>query len=163
MADPAHPYSIYREFNDSLGRVWRIGQAKLYAILKNAERSKLVSVETEASEGAPDRKVHHITEAGRKTFLEWLHAGSERVRNIRLEFLARLFFFRYLGFDGLEKAIALQKSVLDARITALEADIAEARRIQDDYWRLVLEFKRSEAKAASEWLDTCNTTDRRIV
>ena len=163
MAGPAHPYSIYREMNDSLGRVWRIGRANLYARLKRAELDGLVGVETAEQESAPDRNVYRITDKGRKVFLAWLCGSSERVRDIRLEFLARLYFFRRLDLDGLENAIELQKSVLASRIKSLENEIIQAAQSHDDYWRLVLEFRRSEAKAVIEWLDACTMTNRRIV
>jgi len=157
MAGPAHPYGLYREFDRELGRVWRIGQASLYARLRRAEDEGLARVEVAEVEGAPDRRVHRITAAGKRSFLVWLRGSSERVRDIRLEFLARLYFFRRLELEGLEEAVKLQKTALLARVTALESDIAEATRSRDEYWRLVLEFRRSETKAVVDWLDACIT------
>lgn len=155
FAGPAHPYGLYRQFDRELGRVWRIGQASLYARLKRAEEEGLVRVTVEEAEGAPDRRMHLITALGKKTFLAWLRAGSARVRDVRLEFLARLYFFRRLGLEGLEEAVSLQKKTLAARLGALEGDIAAAERSGDEYWRLVLEFRRSETNAVIDWLDTC--------
>ncbi len=163
MAGPAHPYGLYREFDRELGRVWRIGQASLYARMKRAEKKGLATVEVAEAEGAPDRRVHRITAAGKGRFLAWMGGPSERVRDIRLEFLSRLYFFRRLGLEGLEDAVSLQKSALASRIAALDGGIAGAVRSRDEYWRLVLEFRRSEAKAVVAWLDVCIATDGRKV
>ncbi|HEY9054145.1 MAG TPA: helix-turn-helix transcriptional regulator [Rectinemataceae bacterium] len=164
MLGPAHPYELFKEFERDLGQVWRVGRASLYARLKRAEEEGLVEVEVAEAERAPDRRVHRITEAGRVAFLAWLGGTSESVRDIRLEFLARLYFFRRLGpgeregmegQGGLEQAVSLQKAALASRIAALERGISEAAAANDEFRRLVLEFRRSEARAAIEWLDAC--------
>jgi DNA-binding PadR family transcriptional regulator len=155
MSGPAHPYGLYREFDRELGRVWRVGQASLYAHLKRAEEGALAEVELSESRGAPDRRVHRITPAGRRAFLAWLRGSATRVRDVRLEFLARLYFFRRLGLDGLEEAAALQGTVLSSKLAALDRGIAEAAAAGDEYWRLVLEFRRSEALAIIGWLGAC--------
>lgn len=154
MAGPAHPYGLFREFDRELGRVWRIGRASLYARLKRAEELGLVEVESAQSAGAPDRRMHRITPSGRRCFMAWLRGSSGRVRDIRLEFLARLYFFRRLGLEGLPEAVDLQKSALSSRIAELEADIAKAAGPGEEFAALVLQFRRSEAQAALRWLET---------
>jgi PadR family transcriptional regulator, regulatory protein AphA len=155
MFGPAHPYELYREFDRELGRVWRVGQASLYAHLKKAEEAALAKVELTESVGAPDRRVHRITSAGRRAFLVWLRGSATRVRDVRLEFLSRLYFIRRLGLEGLEEAVARQEEALASKVASLDRGIAEAAAVGDEYWRLVLEFRRSEALAIVGWLHAC--------
>jgi len=152
MLGPRHPYELHQEFESGLGLVWQLGRSHLYAHLKQLAETGLVTVRTEPQPSRPVRNVYSITPVGRKSFLEWMGRPSRHVRHIRLEFLARLYFYRRLGLPGLERLVAEQKAVLQSRIAALEA---AASRTADGYWRLVLEFRVSEMKAIVGWLDRC--------
>jgi PadR family transcriptional regulator AphA len=155
MLGPKHPYELHQEFSRELGRVWRIGQSHLYAYLKQLAESGLATVKTEAQPNRPARNVYHITPAGQETFLNWLHQPTLHSRHIRLEFLARLYFFRRLSLPGLEQLVADQKALFQSRVESLDHTIAE---VEDEYWRLVLEFRRSETEAILRWLDRCLQT-----
>jgi DNA-binding PadR family transcriptional regulator len=155
MLGPRHPYEFHQEFERALGRVWHIGQSHLYAYLKQLAESGLATVKTEAQPNRPPRNIYQITPAGQETFLNWLHQPTQHVRHIRLEFLARLYFFRRLSAPGLEQLVADQKALLQSRIESLSHSIAEA---EDEYWRLVLEFRQSEMQAIFGWLDRCLET-----
>ena len=155
MLGPKHPYELHQEFSRELGRVWHVGQSHLYAYLKQLAESGLATVTTETQPNRPARNVYHITPAGREAFLNWLCQPSQHVRHIRLEFLARLYFFRHLSLPGLEQLVAGQKALLQSRVESLNHAIAEA---EDEYWRLVLEFRRSEMETILRWLDRCLQT-----
>jgi DNA-binding PadR family transcriptional regulator len=152
MLGPRHPYELHQEFDRELGRVWQLGQSHLYAHLKQLAEAGLVSVKTETQPNRPARHVCHITPAGQEAFLTWLHQPTQHVRHIRLEFLARLYFFRRLSLPGLEQLVAEQKALFQSRIESLSRAIAET---EDEYWRLVLEFRQSEIETIIRWLDRC--------
>lgn len=150
MSAPAHPYELYRLFDRELGKVWRLGQSHLYAYLEKIEEQGLATMEVEASEGAPDRKVYRITPEGKKRFGEWLLEPSPRVRTLRLELLAKLYFYRRLGLKGMDRLAARQRKLLEERLASLDGAMRET---DDDYWRSVLDFRRSEIEAIVAWLD----------
>jgi PadR family transcriptional regulator AphA len=152
MLGPKHPYELHQEFSRELGRVWHVGQSHLYAHLKQLAESGLATVTTETQPNRPARNVYHITPAGREAFLNWLCQPSQHVRHIRLEFLARLYFFRHLSLPGLEQLVIKQKALLQSHVESLSRAIAKA---DDSYWRLVLEFRQSEMEAVIHWLDRC--------
>jgi DNA-binding PadR family transcriptional regulator len=152
MLGPKHPYELFQEFERELGRVWRIGQSHLYAYAKQLAESGLATVKTEAQPNRPTRNVYCITVAGQEAFLNWLHQPTQHGRHIRLEFLARLYFFRRLSQPGLEQLVADQKALFQSRIESLGRAIAET---DDEYWRLVLEFRQSEMETITRWLDHC--------
>jgi len=152
MPGPQHPYELHQEFERELGQVWHIGRSKLYAQLKLLEQAGLVTAQIEPQLNRPPRHVYRITEAGRETFLNWLHQPAMHARHIRLEFLARLCFFRRLGLPGLEQLVTEQKEILQPRIESLSRRIAET---DDDFGKLVLEFRLSQMEAIVRWLDCC--------
>lgn len=152
MSGPAHPYELSQRFERELGRVWRVGQSRLYAYVNKLEEEGYATVEVEAQEARPPRKVFRISGAGKKRFLEWLREPTRHVRNIRLEFLARLYFFRELGLEGQEELVARQKAVIEERLASIERSMRET---EDEYWALVLDFRRSEMEAVVAWLGRC--------
>ena len=152
MDHPQHGYELHQEFSRDLGQVWRVGLSQIYAQLKQMEEAGLVAARTEPQPSRPPRKVYHITPAGRETFLDWVHRPTPHLRNIRLEFLARLYFFRRLGLPGLDQLVAEQQALYRGRVESLARAAAQT---DDDFARLVLEFRQGQQKAAIRWLDRC--------
>jgi len=154
MIGPAHPYGLYRLFDAELGRVWRLGRSHLYAHLSRLAASGMATTRKEGGGRRPARNVYSITPAGRRAFREWMRTPTRHVRNMRLEFLARLYFHRRLDLPGLDSLVSRQKEILRIHGKALRGEIAESA---DTYWRLVLSFRLCEMKALSAWLDGCTT------
>jgi PadR family transcriptional regulator AphA len=152
MAGPQHGYELYQEFSRELGRVWQIGLSQLYGQLKQLEEDGLVASRTEPQLGRPARKVVHLTAKGREAFLDWVHQPTLQLRNMRLEFLARLYFFRRLSLPDLGQLVAEQKTICRGQIERFEQLAAET---DDDFRRLVLEFRQGQLEAAYRWLDRC--------
>ncbi|MCC7452488.1 MAG: PadR family transcriptional regulator [Anaerolineae bacterium] len=152
---PKHPYELHQEFTHQLGNVWHIGQSHLYAHLKQLAEAGLVTVSIEAQPNRPDRTVYHITASGQAQFDDWLRQPTVHMRYFRFEFLTRLYFFRRLEIPGLEPLITAQKALIESRIESLHQAIAQT---DDEYWRLVLDFRRSEMQAIVDWLERCPVT-----
>ncbi len=152
MAHPQHGYELYQELNDELGRVWHLGLSQLYAELKALEEAGLVAAETEPQGNRPPRKVYHLTPAGQEAFLDWVRRATRRPRDIRLECLARLYFYRRLALAGLDEFVAAQKSVCQQQAESLARAAAET---DDSFGRLVLDFRQGQLQAIIHWLDRC--------
>jgi len=152
MTGPRHGYELHRDHNDQLGQVWHIGRSKLYAQLKQLAGLGWVTVQIQNQPDRPPRKVYGLTPAGREAFLTWLHEPTSHLRHVRLEFLARVYFFQRLALPGLEHLVAGQKALLQERVDALDQ---AAARTEDRFERLVLEFRRGQMEAVIRWLDHC--------
>jgi PadR family transcriptional regulator, regulatory protein AphA len=152
MPRPQHGYELYQEFSRELGRVWQIGLSQLYAQLKQLEEAGLIAGQVEPQASRPARKVYHLTEEGRGVFGDWVHQPTPYLRHIRVEFLARLYFYRRLSLPGLDQLVAEQKSVCRSQIDNFHRLAKEA---DDDFRRLVLEFRQGQLEAVVHWLDRC--------
>ena len=152
MSQPRHGYELYREFSHELGRVWQIGLSQLYAQLKQLQEAGLVAAQTEPQPSRPPRKVYHLTAEGRDVFLHWLHQPTPYLRLIRVEFLARLYFFHRLSVRGLDELVAAQKVTCHEQANRFGRLAAEA---PDGFQRLVLEFRQGQLEAVFPWLDRC--------
>ncbi|RLC54770.1 MAG: PadR family transcriptional regulator [Chloroflexota bacterium] len=159
MRGPMHGYDLHRRIEDELGVVWYMGISNIYAALKRLEQSGQVESSLNPQESRPPRKVYHITPAGRQGFLEWVQRPVPTMRDMRVEFLAKLYFFRTLGLEGVEGLIAAQEAICRERIEGLER--SAARCDPHDFNRLVFDFRRRQIAAILDWLQVCREEARR--
>ena len=153
---PRHGYEIYQQLSDptGLGRVWRLKQSRLYALLGKLERRGYVTTTLEPQSNRPARKVFELTEAGREAFLTWVQRPVQHGRRFRLDFLAKLYFSQQEGPAMTQKLIEQQKATCQTWLAEQQAEAAALRETQPYDW-LVQEFRISQIKAMLDWLDTC--------
>jgi DNA-binding PadR family transcriptional regulator len=152
MSKPQHGYELHQAFERDLGRVWHIGLSQLYSQLKQLEEAGLVCVETVPQDNRPPRKVYHLTPEGEAVFTDWVHQPTPYLRHIRVEFLARLYFFRQLALPGLDELVTQQARVCQARVGHFDELLAGT---EDPFRRCVLEFRRGQLEAVIRWLERC--------
>lgn len=148
MQGPAHGYALHERAEEELGRIWYMGMSNVYATLKDLERAGSVDA-TLDDESYPPRKVYAITSQGKSAFLSWVREPVLAMRDMRVEFLAKLYFFLGLGLDGLGALLEAQASVCRGRLDELHEE-AEASR--DSFEQLVTEFRRRRIEASLAWL-----------
>jgi DNA-binding PadR family transcriptional regulator len=159
----AHGYELARHFESPspLSDVLRLEQAMLYQHLKKLERQGWLSVTVQLQQARPPRRVYRITPDGKTELRRWLTEPVTHTREIRLEFLVKLFFALTFDAELADRLIREQlarceqlAALLQAQIAALEA--REERDVQGcagDFERLVLELRRDQTLAAAAWLE----------
>ncbi len=146
---PKHGYEILQLLEQSLGSTWYVSQSQLYSLLKRLEREGLVLSTMQPQEGRPSKRVFSLTPLGRGTFMQWVFTPSEHVRDLRIEFLAKLFFIYHLSLQGADSLLKAQIRVLEhARERITQKRLEET----DPYEKLVLEFKLTTLEAWLGWL-----------
>jgi len=150
MSGPKHGYEIMQFLDTALGSTWHVGTSQLYALLKRLEYEGLVISSLETQEDRPSKRVFSLSQAGRKSFLVWVTCPTENVRDLRVEFMAKLFFFERLRLKGGEQLIDKQlRQMSKSKKKLLKGYETEG----DPYHRLVLDFKISTVTAWFEWLN----------
>ncbi len=84
------------------------------------EQAGLVAHERQAQEKRPDRKNFSLTPAGRKLFNHWVKAPVEHIRDLRLEFLAKIHFLEKSDRKSVEKLIEAQQEVCRDKLSRME-------------------------------------------
>ena len=147
----AHGYDVYRDLKESLGSVHRLGRSQVYGLLSRLERDGLIEHERVEQEGVPDKKVFSLTDEGRSLLTRWIQTPVGSVRDLRVEFLTKLYF------AGLESP-RVERSLLDAQIAvcrerfeSIEARLSASRnRIQQH----AFQFRLAMVRASMAWLET---------
>ena len=97
MQGPRHGYEIMRFLESALKAACRISSSQLYNLMKRMEKEKLLESSIEPQATRPSKRVFKITEKGKGAFLEWLASPTDHVRDFRLEFIGKLFFYHKLS------------------------------------------------------------------
>lgn len=150
---PRHGYELAPYFGrgGELGLVCTLGTPRLYALLHALEQLGLIVGETLPPSGGPPRTIFSLTEAGAARFGEWLDHPIRRLREIRQDFLLKLYFSRRIrGHDTrglIDRQIAACRAVSQELAEAAEAEPAGS------FARLIYRSRRATAEATIAWLD----------
>jgi DNA-binding PadR family transcriptional regulator len=152
-----HGYDLARVFGDGvLGQIVRLEPGMLYHYLKKLARAGLIATRVERQSGRPDRQVHRITLEGDSALRAWIAAPVRSTREIRLEFLLKLYLARQIDPDQARRLVAGQQRVMRSRVERLAKQVATAQPDSPDnaFGETVLRLRLSQTEAALAWLAT---------
>ena len=150
---PRHGYELAPYFanNGTLGLVCTLGVSRLYALLHALEELGLVHAESSVMSGGPPRKVFSLTDAGTAAFQQWLEQPIRRLRQIRQDFLLKLYFSRQLPDSDTETLI--ERQVTASRAVADDLAVQASVEAPDSFAALVYESRLALARATTAWLE----------
>ena len=120
---PMTGYDLKTEcFDQSVAHFWPADQAQIYRTLDKLTEQGFVESDIEVQTDRPNRKIYHITEAGRAELFRWLALPQEELPIHREPFLVQLFFA-----DQLDKKTVL--NLLELQLDAHEKQLAKYREI----------------------------------
>jgi DNA-binding PadR family transcriptional regulator len=158
-----HPYTGYdlkKIFHGSIRHFWPADQSQIYRTLARLTEQGYVEVEKIPQAERPDRKVYHITDAGRAELHKWLSGAPPMVES-RSAPLIQVFFAGHLsdeevlakfeGFAALMRATLEQYAQIPARIEPYRQEIASPR--EHYFWILTLDNGIRTMRASLEWAE----------
>lgn len=149
---PAYGYELQRRFagGQDLARVCPIEPAMVYAILKSLSGLELIDGRWETGQ-YPPKAVYSATPEGEETFERWLRHPVGRMREVRSDFLIKLYFA--LGRNAeLARQLALAQ-VEVCRDYASEMERAIEGQPQGSFDAIVLRSKLSAAQCTRSWIE----------
>jgi DNA-binding PadR family transcriptional regulator len=150
---PMHGYEIAQHFRpeEDLGQVAPADMSTIYTFLKDLQEHGLIRGEQVTVGARPPRKVFALVDDAETFFLEWLRRPVARMREVRLDFLLKLYFAQQLGAA---EARALMKAQLSACQDYLERQKIHTQDADPtSFESLVLESKLTAAESIVEWLN----------
>jgi DNA-binding PadR family transcriptional regulator len=154
---PASGYDLKRTFDSSIYFVWNVTGPQIYNTLRGLRDEGLVSSESIAQRGKPDKQVHTITAAGTRALHEF---ANEPVRTsiTRDEVMLRIFFGNFADDDVIERELGAYldrirgerafMEATEARVTAHPGERHKAREFQ----LLTLRMKVTQYRAMEQEL-----------
>ncbi|HMO96336.1 MAG TPA: PadR family transcriptional regulator [Tepidiformaceae bacterium] len=148
LEGPMHGYEMARHFEGhELTTACPIEQSSLYTYLRNVEGRELVRWEETRVGARPPRKMYSLTDAGERSVRAWLDSPVMRLREVRLDFLLKLYFLHRLDPDAERELLQVQIDVCRDYLGTLESQPDST-----PFLRLVHGSKRSAALATLNWL-----------
>ena len=150
-----HGYEVYQRLSapDGIWQVWRLKQSQLYALLTKLEEKGHLSATLQPQDARPPRKVYALTDRGQAAFLRWLNTPVAHGRQMRLEFLAKLYFAYQAGPDVTLLLIDQQAEICQAWRAELQSHDDSSAPAQP-FVMAVEQFRLSQIDAFLAWLAT---------
>lgn len=151
MRRPMHGYDMYKYLSCDLSGLWYVGMSNMYGMLKRLESDGHVWSTMEADGNRPAKRVFAITEKGKGFFKDWISKPVSSIREMRVEFVAKLHFLKDLGLPGGEELVERQKAVCQGILESIDPAPAE----RSEFARLLFDFRSSQIRSILSWLDGC--------
>jgi DNA-binding PadR family transcriptional regulator len=151
-----HGYDLTRTLTDgTIGEIIRLEPGMLYHYLKKLDRRGYITSTRERQAGRPDRHLHALTPEGTAAFDAWLAEPVTATREMRLDFLLKLWFARKIDRDRALALVRGQRATLEGMIASLDRQRANvpAMSADDRFARKILELRLAQNRAAVAWLD----------
>ena len=156
---PMHGYELYRRLMQPTGLwlIWRMKQSQLYALLAKLEAEVYISATLQPQDAHPPRKVYKLTRTGRERFLAWMRSPVPHGRELRQDFLAKLFFAQQEGPVVTAELIGKQQAACRSWLLEMQSP---DRGDPDDqsFAGLVGQFRHGQIESMLKWLDHCERT-----
>ncbi len=157
---PMSGYGLKKAFDTSVRHFWPADQSQIYRTLRELTARGWVIVEVIPQQDRPNRKVYHITDAGREELRRWL-ATPLPPEEPRIPWLIQIFFAGQLRDDEIIALLEGQVAELRARLQRYDrvpqqaAPYAEAVQSPCEvfFWALTLDYGIRMTRAALEWLE----------
>jgi DNA-binding PadR family transcriptional regulator len=123
----------------------------LYAQLKRLENLGYLDGTTEVQTNRPPRRVYRLTPEGEAEFWRWLDQPVARIREIRIDFLLKLFFSSRIPAHDTDDLLRRQIAACRDYLATLEE--RQARTPPDSFAHLVNQSRLTAARGTIAWLE----------
>lgn len=129
IEEPMHGYALRSRIEEGLGPLWQVASSQLYQVLHRLETREYVKRVAVSSSEGPAKTIYHVTPEGEVLFWKWTQAPVPTMRNVRVEFAAKIYFLRRLKVDAVSAFIDQQLGALEG---VEERLLSDAKRGSDD-------------------------------
>jgi PadR family transcriptional regulator AphA len=150
---PMHGYEIAQHFSldADLGQVTPADMSTIYTFLKDLQEYGLIRGKRETVGARPPRTVFSLTEDAESLFLDWVRRPVARIREVRSDFLLKLYFAQRLG-PAISKGLV--KDQIGACQNYLERQRTSIRGLEPmSFEAIVSESKLTAAESVLAWLN----------
>ena len=152
---PMHGYDLHKEIatREGIALIWSIKQSRLYALLDKLEAQGMLTSTLVPGEAHPSRKEFRLTEAGQQAFYTWMQSPVRHPREMRQDFLARLYFASQISPQAAAHLIHQQQAACRNWLQGLDQ---RERLLGEDrnFERNVYAFRTTQITGMLEWLSS---------
>lgn len=147
-------YDLMKAIDASVGLFWTPAKSQVYSELRRLVQVGYATEQEVGQRGRPDKRVHRMTDAGRRALGDWLGDTDVEPEQFKSTFLLKVFFRDRMDPNTLREQVlaarARAQSNLD-RLRAVEAQITGHPSLSGPH--LTLRFGLAHAQATVNWCD----------
>jgi DNA-binding PadR family transcriptional regulator len=152
---PMHGYELGRQLPLAVAAEWEVKPGQVASTLSRLEEAGLVAFDVVPTDGAPDRKVYRITDAGLVELRAWYLTPEVRDYRLGDESYVKLVLSLMGGPVPPEQVLQEQRRELYRQLHA----VTDMRRTADPVaqlpWLLLLESATMHLEADLRWIEMC--------
>lgn len=152
---PMHGYELGKQLALTFNNDWEVKPGQIASTLARLEEAGLAEHEVEEANGAPERKVYRLTEAGLAELQAWFRQSEVREYQLGDAFYLKLVLSLTGGPVPPEQVLMVQRRELYQVLH----QVAELRQRADPArelpWALLLESATMHLEADLRWIEMC--------
>ncbi len=113
-------YDLNKAFQQGVQHFWTVDQSQIYRTLYKLHEQGQVEVQHIEQSDNPDKKVYHVTSAGKTELEHWLKAPMPEAP-VREGWLGQIYFADHIDDDALLENLSTYRDDIEARYQVLSA------------------------------------------
>ncbi len=120
---PATGYQLKLFVDRSARHFWYAQTSQIYRTLEALQKEGLIESSREAQDDQAERRIYHLTPAGRADLLAWLKQPMTELEPAKDSLLIRLFFSALLDKETVLTQLRLQRALHEQQLLVFQQDI----------------------------------------
>lgn len=152
LKKPNYGYEVYRHLSTetSFFKIWHLKRSQFYNFLEKLFNENYLSHEFEEGQQYPDRRIFSITESGIMTLNDWVKTPVEHGREMRQDFLVKLFICQNYFPVIVEELVENQKLIC---LQWLNWQGNQLQQEDDQFLNLLTNYRKMQIQSMIEWLE----------
>jgi PadR family transcriptional regulator AphA len=155
---PSTGYDLKKVFDASVRHFWPAQQSHIYQALNKLSEEGWIKSELIPQTDRPNRKLFHITPAGRDELQRWL-CETRSEKPTRIGFLVQVFFAGELPDADILRILEAKAAEIRVQLARLAGEVSVPDHAQllpareQFFWYLTLDFGIESARSSLSWLE----------
>lgn len=149
---PNYGYDVYKYLSTetTFFKIWHLKRSQFYSFLERLFNEQYLSHEIEEGQQYPDRRIFSLTSIGLQTLEEWMVTPVQHGREMRQDFLVKLFILQTYYPNRIAELVNNQnKMCLQWKNDQEQQLIKEI----DQFQKLLIIYRKMQIQSMIEWLN----------
>ena len=149
---PTHPYELFTQLNNTsgIGLIWRFKRTNLYQDINTLQAQDLITHIVQKNSNRPEKKVYNLTKKGLEQFEQWVETPVQHGREIRAQFMAKLYFLRILYPERTELMITKQIKALRSECKRF---VVKSTDTETEFSVILASYRLHQLNSTINWLE----------
>ena len=158
---PSHGYEIYKFLESEIAffKIWLLKRSQFYSYLDRLYSEGFLSQQIEEGTQYPDRRIFSITVFGKEKLEEWLISPVQHGREMRQDFLIKLYISQKFFPDEIPLLVNNQRNTCQQWIIGQETQLTMEK---DQIQFFLINYRKMQIQSMIDWLNLIEDNLKKI-